>query len=282
MKISNNSVQYSASDLVNFLGCNHLNNLDRRAAIGEIELPEWNNPSLKLLQKKGEEHEGAYISHLKTKGLSVCELDGQSAEATQEALKKGYDIITQARLKTGNWVGIADVLVKVDGESDLGNYHYEIEDTKLAKETKAGTVVQLCLYAELLADQQGVTPSKMRVVKPGDDFPKEEFQYAEFEAYFRLIKGQYQAVMDQEIQASKPYPVPKCDTCRWWKNCNQQWHDEDHLSLVANIRSNQVKELETQGIQTLESYANEPKPFREKPEQGNEATYEKVHNQAKI
>ncbi|MBW1613223.1 MAG: TM0106 family RecB-like putative nuclease [Deltaproteobacteria bacterium] len=209
-------------------------------------------------------------------------MDGHSARATEDSMIKGFDIITQARFEKDGWVGIADILRKVPGKSKLGDWYYAVEDTKLARETKAGTVLQLCLYSELLGDIQGQTPENMYVIKPGVDFPTEKYRFQEFESYYRIVKERFQQVMLKEPEKTYPLPVGKCDTCRWWKACYRKWHVDDHLSLIAGIRSNQTKELDQQGISTLEMYAKETKPFRTKPEQGNEETYQKIHHQAQV
>lgn len=282
MKQNNTTIQYSASDLVNYLGCKHLTQLDRKNACGEIDPPDWQNPSLDFLQEKGQEHEQAYVAHLKLEGLQLCELDGSSVEATIEAIDAGYDIITQARFQEDGYVGIADILRKVEGQSKLGDYYYVVEDTKLANETKAGTVLQLCLYSELLGHLQGRTPEQMFVVKPGDNFPTDTFRFAEFEAYYHFVKYQFQQVMNSDANESYPLPLAKCDTCRWWKECNQKWHADDHLSLIAGICTQQTKELTQQGITTLAEYANCEKPFRKPPLQGSIDSYLKIQKQAGI
>jgi hypothetical protein len=48
--------------------------------------------------------------------------------------------------KYGPWHGRADVLFGVNTPSKLGKWSYEVYDTKLARETKGGTILQLCLY----------------------------------------------------------------------------------------------------------------------------------------
>ena len=282
MRSVNQSIKYSASDLVNFLGCHHLTELDRQTVLGKISPPDWVNPALELIQQKGIEHEQAYVEQLKSQGFNVCQLDGHSVKDTEESIKKGYEIITQARFEKDGWVGIADILRRVPGESTLGSWYYEIEDTKLSRETKAGTVLQLCLYSELLGNLQGRIPENMYVVKPGTGFPTEKFRYPEFEAYYRSVKVRFQEVLNAGPRDTYPMPVAKCDTCRWWKECNTKWHVDDHLSLIAGIRNNQIRELEQQGVSSLEIYAKDTVPFRNKPEQGSEETYKKIHNQAKV
>ena len=56
------------------------------------------------------------------------------------------------------------------------------------------------------------------------------------------------------------------------------------FSLKKTIKelSNQIKELDHQGISSLEIYAKETKPVRTMPEQGSEETYPKIHQQAQI
>ena len=51
---------------------------------------------------------------------------------------------------------------------------------------------------------------------------------------------------------------------------------------MAGIRSLQTAELERQGIVTLEQLAEEPKPLREKPLRGSEATFTAVQAQARV
>ena len=282
MKLVDTELQLSASDLVNFLGCKHLTELDRSEKLGEIDSPDFFDPSRELLKQKGIEHEIAYERALVGQGKSLFKLTEHSNEATLKAMQEGYDYILQAYLSDGNWNGRSDFLRKVDGASNLGDYHYEVEDTKLANETKSGTVLQLCLYSEILAKLQGRQCENMWVVKPGKDFPTEKFRYPEFQSYYQLIKKQFEQRVADRPEATYPYPVSKCNTCRWWKECDKKWHKDDHLSLIAGIQTLHLKELEKQGIPTLERYAEMDEPFLNQPEQGSLSTYERIHNQSKI
>jgi hypothetical protein len=64
MKKIKDSIQYSASDLINHLGCKHLTELDRQTVLGIINPPDWINPALALIQQKGIEHELVYVTHM--------------------------------------------------------------------------------------------------------------------------------------------------------------------------------------------------------------------------
>ncbi len=54
-------------------------------------------------------------------------------------MKSGAEYVAQAALANGQWGGRADFLMKTDQPSELGNWSYEVADTKLAQNTRAGT-----------------------------------------------------------------------------------------------------------------------------------------------
>ena len=99
------------------------------------------DPLLQKLQKKGFEHEKLFLESLKESGKSVIEIEKTKNEIrikqTKIAMQKGVDVIAQAYLKKDKFGGIADFLIKVQGQSKLGDYHYEIWDTKLSKKNEA-------------------------------------------------------------------------------------------------------------------------------------------------
>jgi len=280
MIYSSDNFQLAATDLSNHLSCSHLTQLQRKVALDEIKKPSWHDPSLDVLIKRGQEHEAAYVEFLSKKGLKVVNLNGQSTEGVVEAMKQGTDVLVQASLQEGQWMGYADILLKVAGESKFGNWSYEVQDTKLAQNTRAATILQLCLYTDLLATLQGSLPEKMYVVKPGDNFPTEEYRFAEFHAYYRLVKKNFEQVMAGSALPTYPDPVEHCNICRWWQVCDKKRHDDDHLSLVAGIRSLHIVELQRQKIETLEQFAKAVK--LEKPERGNRETFNKKQSQAKV
>jgi uncharacterized protein len=54
----------------------------------------------------------------------------------------------------------------VEAPSAFGSLSDEAIDTKLARETKAGAVLQLCLYSDLLEQIQRSPPEYMSAVVP--------------------------------------------------------------------------------------------------------------------
>ena len=122
---------------------------------------------LKNLQSKGFEHEEAFLEHLIKEGKNVLEIDSNDKSnrqtQTRQAMRNGADIIVQAYLELNEFGGIADFLVKVPGESNLGDYHYEVWDAKLSK-NETLLLIQLCCYAEMLESEQGCKPKNVAIV----------------------------------------------------------------------------------------------------------------------
>jgi predicted RecB family nuclease len=107
------------------------------------------DPMLEILRERGLEHERAYVENLAQSGRRVVEIDKQNPTAFEEtlsAMRDGADVVVQARLEHGAWAGWADVLLRVAGESRFGGWRYEPVETKLAKETRGATLIQLCLF----------------------------------------------------------------------------------------------------------------------------------------
>src|SRR5829696_5797559 len=138
----------SATDLSVFLGCQHRTALDMEAAAGTRSRPRFQDPLLELLYERGFEHERSYVASLKATGRTVTDLgdlkDPLSAVVeTTKAMDRGASVIVQGALMHEQWFGRPDVLLKVARPSELGPWSYEVSDTKLARDTRAGTILQL-------------------------------------------------------------------------------------------------------------------------------------------
>jgi hypothetical protein len=148
MKRQNDALRFSATDLSNGLGCGHLSELDHQVTLGALVKPMYRDPVLEALWQQGLAHEGAYLANLRARGLEVVavgvEGGEQSAiEQTRQLMERGTQVIYQAHLADGAWGGRADFLMRVNAASKLGAYSYQVVDTKLASETRAGTILQL-------------------------------------------------------------------------------------------------------------------------------------------
>ena len=149
---------FSATDVANFLACHHTVTLGLAESRKEIKKPFFNDPSIELLQRLGLEHERQYLRQLtdeEERAVTQIDLDApweQGVAQTIEALRQGAPAVYQATLMNGPWRGRADFLIRVETPSSLGSWSYEVVDTKLARSTKAGAVLQLCFYSDLLSE----------------------------------------------------------------------------------------------------------------------------------
>src|SRR5450432_3113148 len=192
MKIVGGEIRLAATDVSDHLACRHLTNLELSAARGERERPQWEAPDLLVIQELGLRHERRYLEHLRQSGRDVLNLGGMDesriVDEKLRAMEAGAEVIAQGALRVGRWFGRLDVLRKVAGVSRFGNWSYEAYDCKLARETKATTILQLAFYSELLGEMQGGMPEFMWVVPPGKEVRAECYRVAEYAAYYRYVK----------------------------------------------------------------------------------------------
>ena len=287
MLVSGDRVGLSASDLSGHLNCRYLTGLDLRAARGLLAKPKIWDPVLEVLVERGRQHEQAYLDHLRSQGLLATTIDGigidsVSIAATLRAMKSGAPVIAQAAFRTDQWGGRADVLLRVEKASTLGSWSYEVVDTKLAQETKGGTVLQLCLYSDLLAKAQGLAPELAYVVTPETAFVPQPYRVSAFAAYYRRVGQHLQEAVQGNTDEGYPDPNPHCDVCRWRQHCDDKRHADDHLSLVAGISKVQIGELGMHEVTSTASLAALPIPLYWKPERGAAQSYERVREQARL
>jgi uncharacterized protein len=284
-----NSLLLSASDLVRHLHCQHLTELDIAVANGSLAKPRvWEDPLAQILWKRGARHEQGYVDHLKSSGLAVTVVDGvgvdnETVARTREAMRDGAEIIVQGAFRSNIWVGRTDILRRIDTPSKLGPWSYEVVDAKLARETKGGTVLQLCLYAELVAGVQGARPENCYVVTPHSDYEPQVYRIDDYGAYFRRVRDELaSAVARTDAAETYPEPCVHCDMCRWQERCDRRRRKDDHLSLVAGVTKVQIEELRRHDIDTVAALAAMPLPLGWKPSRGAAPSYQRIREQARL
>lgn len=276
----------SATAIANFLACHHIATLERAESRGGIKRPFFKDPTVDLLRKLGLEHEQTYLRVLADKnGLGIVQIDTKAswedaAAQTIEALRRGANAIYQATFLEGSWGGRSDFLLRVEKPSALGSWSYEPVETKLARSTKAGALIQLCFYSEFLSRIQEVEPHWMHVVLGGTAAP-EQFPVQRYIAYFRKIKREFEEAWRLE-PSTYPEPVEHCDVCSWSPVCDARWRDDDYLALVAGITRSQRKHLCERDIRSVVSLAGLALPVTPKIERIGDAALLRIHEQARL
>src|SRR3954470_21907504 len=119
MRRTDEHVSFSATEVGNFLACQHLTGLELRALDGELERPAQNDIERRLLEKRGLEHEARVLAHFEAQGKEIVTIsaapgvDGmhRAAAETLAAMSAGAPLIYQGTLLTPGWVGRPDFLL---------------------------------------------------------------------------------------------------------------------------------------------------------------------------
>jgi uncharacterized protein len=138
----------------------------------------------------------------------------------------------------------------VETPSHFGAWSYEVIDTKLARETKGNTVLQISLYSDLLSETQGAEPVSAFVVTPGTNYTPEAYRTADYAAYYRHVRGSLERSVSVTV-AGHPYP-------------------------------DQIGELIRRAVATTAALAMMPLPLQWWPDRGTARSYEKIREQARI
>jgi uncharacterized protein len=282
------TIKLSAGDLVGHLHCRFLTELDLKVANGELAKPKIWDPVLETLAERGAQHEQGFLQHIKAGGFTVTVINGVGIDdaaltTTRQAMERGDAVIVQGALQAGRWNGRADVLRRVETPSRLGSWSYEVTDTKLARETKGNTILQISLYSDMLSRIQGADAISAYVVTPGTNYVPEEYRVADYAAYYRHVRSSLERAVDAPSAVSAyPEPIEHCGICRWRKHCDGKRRADDHISFVAGISKSQIGELQRRGITTMATLAELPMPLQWRPDRGAIRSYEKICGQARI
>ena len=296
MQRADGRLVYSATDLVGYLECAHLANLERAAVWGHLTRPMRSDPVLDRIAQRGVEHEQRFLESLRGDGVTVVEVEPSESlpyyerairgrDETLEAMRNGADIIYQAVLFDDRRLGYADFLRRVEQPSHLGEWSYEVWDTKLARHATASAVLQLCLYSDMVQKLQGRQPDEMHLALGGVQRETVSFRVADYAAYCRLVAREFEAFLDGEPAfpvETQPEPVEHCGVCRWSERCRKQWRAEDDLSLVAGLSSRQRRALHTIDVTTRTGLAEPPKPLPDRLDGAGREALARIQAQASI
>ena len=300
MQLIDGRLIYSATDLVGFMECTHLADLNRAVAEGHLETPREKDAVLDRVEQRGIEHEQRFLEHLREDraGLHVVDILEdiehlpyrerlqRGAAATLAAMHAGADVIYQAVLMDDRRQGYADFLRRVEAPSNLGAWSYEVWDTKLARHAKASAVLQLCMYSEMVTAIQGTPPVKMHLALGGVKGEEVSYRVTDFAAYYRSVVRAMEAYLDRGEPsfpvASAPEPVEHCGICRWNRRCSGELRAADDLSLVAGLSSRQRKGLIAVDIPTRTALAEAALPLAEKVPGASPGALARIHEQARV
>ena len=169
---------FSASDISDFLECEHLVRLERGRVRGGIDDTRVRDEQADVVARRGDEHEQRWLERFEAEGRSVVRIPPAvrweerlaAAAATATAMRGGADVIHGGVFVLDErWSGVADFLVRVEQPSSLGTWSYEAHDTKLARHARARYLVQLAVYSLGVATVQDRIPRRAHVILGTDE-----------------------------------------------------------------------------------------------------------------
>jgi uncharacterized protein len=261
----------SPRDLIGELECNHRLSLDWSAATGLISKPlEENSKDMELLIDRGRAHEQRLVDKYRALGTLVSIGDpttsidaiNKAAEKTNEAINQGIEVIHQATLFTGDFLGFADFLVLLKDQNgkpqkdSQGRFIFEPVDAKSARTAKRAAVLQVASYAHTMVRLGMAMPPRVHLWLAGD----EEWSAAtsdlidlaeEFETRARTRIENFTTLPQPEWGARRE----ACIRCRWQEHCDTGRIQDRDLSLVYGVRSSTRLALIQAGYSTIDQLA---------------------------
>ena len=259
MKIKNKKFLTSPSDLNNFVSCKYLIKNEIKFLYKEIKRNE-ESIDQKIWKEFGIKHEKKHFDLLKKyykKNISIKQdlTEEERYKKTLEAVKKGYDLIYHAYLIDGDFRGEADFLIKVETASDLGDFSYEVYDTKITRKPKPRHIYQITAYSYILSSIQGILPERMYLIDGADI--THQYKIKEFIDFYHYTKKNFDKFL-KNIVEEKVYPekCSHCNFCDYTDECEKIWTEDNYINQVAKINRSQIEKLKKIGINTVKKLAS--------------------------
>ena len=214
-----------------------------------------------LRMDKGLEHEALYFQDLKKKYSKVKNIKSlknltrkEKIDETIESLKKGYELIYGGWLESGEWVGEIDFLeINRNLKSKLGDFSYEISDTKNALKVKGINIYQLGIYVDLLKDVQGILPKNFYLILK--DKSKQKIKLTEVYETYLYHKRNYEKFLSDGIKKTVPEKCSYCNFCDWSDQCQNEWESKRHVNQILGNNKKDCQKFISSGIKTYDAVA---------------------------
>jgi predicted RecB family nuclease len=201
---------------------------------------------LKAIEKIQTQHP----EHAHAKGVAL----------TRSALSKATPFILDADLRDDCFSVHFDGLKKVDGRSDLGDFHYQPVLFYEGRHIRKAQRLLLEVLGLLLSRVQGKTPSRGVIYHGSEGTPTMVRFSADLKAAEILLSEILR--MQQGDVAPKLLLNDHCPICEFRPKCRAQAMKEDHLSLLRGLGEKEIKSYGRKGVFTLTQLAHTFRPRR--------------------
>lgn len=250
------------SKITAWLDCAHFLTLKHQVEDGLLSHPGGGFGSFsELLADKGVQHEMDCLAEYEGLGKTIFRIPERLTHERFESwvarigdpFAGGPDVIYQMPLIHEGIRGIADFLIRVEGQA--GEATYEPVDAKLVREAaKPGHVLQLCFYADAIESLTGSRPRHLHLWLGSGRM--ETLTADDYLSYWNRLRSQLSLVLGNEArELTDPEPCNHCDFCEFTSLCTDQWRERDSLIYIAGIRKQERDLLEAGGVTTVSALA---------------------------
>lgn len=253
-------VAIKATDFYRYQTCQRIVYLDYN---GNPDLRRSRSAYDQYIMQQGQQHEDAVIDQMThapaEPGYTIGDLPS-GARATRDLMRQGVTLIYQGVLVSGDLVGIPDLLQRIDGPSNLGDYHYRPIDIKMSsRNDNTGYHQQVMAYCHLLEQVQGVRPDGALWLQPPTEERSGNGQFVEYpvifdEDMFFTALEQVRAATDAAADVPPSY-TSTCKSCAWFDVCVPDMRNRRDVSLVYKMQGKVAEQLRERGVLTVDQLA---------------------------
>lgn len=179
-----------------------------------------------------------------------------AAMKTLAFMEEGAQTIYRPVLQHGHWIARPDVLERVEGKSNFGDYYYVACDIKRSRRLKDEYCFQGCFYAEVLRTVQGRKPVQGYVMHGGDG-AVEGYLLEEYATRYQLTLDAIERILDGED--APHFLTSDCKQSPWFGACKTHANSCDDLSRLNRIWRSEVAALMTANITSVTALAQATK-----------------------
>lgn len=170
---------------------------------------------------------------------------------TINAMRAGVPSIFGGTLIFDRLVAQPDLLERVEGKSNFGDYYYIACDVKRTKHLKEEYKIQGCFYAEVLKFVQGIKPKQGYLMRPNGEITSYLLEEIE-EKYYLTLDG-IERILHGEDEPH--FLTSECKQSPWFSKCREAAIFNDDLSRINRIWRSEVKDLMAAGYDTISELA---------------------------
>jgi predicted RecB family nuclease len=216
---------------------------------------------VKILEQERRENQERYVDRLKQKHADVQLYTGDN-------LRKGHDVLINARLQADGFEAECIVLTRVEGKSALGKHNYEpticVGTHTISKEQK----LEVAFVGHVLERLQNKPPVAGKIIGMNGSSHTVKLENASKDL-LPILEPIQEWIGDGSSEPPSIVLNKHCSLCPFQQPCQTQAEREDNLSLLSGVTPRVMRQYERKGIFTVRQLSYLFKPRKRKKRSRN-------------